>query len=203
MEKYHGKRTLRDQEYINAYLETGSQIKAANKCGVGRETIARAVRRANIPLNGRKHNGKNQPQSKITDDELRSESKYMNCAEIARKHKMSAEGVYRRARKLGLIVSAVGGGGHYRRRQKNYGKTLNYDEGVTLKQVRIKYKDICQICGKPIDATAIENGHIKRLYPTIDHIIPLSKGGAHTWDNVQLAHMMCNSGKRDNTNYTV
>jgi 5-methylcytosine-specific restriction endonuclease McrA len=203
VEKYHEKETPRDREYIDAYLEMGSQTKAANKCGVSRETIARAVRRAGIPLNGRKYNGKNQPQSKISDNELKSELKYMNCVEIAQKHKMSAERVYRRAKKLGLIVNAVGGGGHYRRRQKNYGKAINYDESVTLKQVRIKYKNICQICGKPIDATAIENGHIKRLYPTIDHIIPLSKGGTHTWDNVQLAHMMCNSGKRDKTNYTV
>lgn len=32
---------------------------------------------------------------------------------------------------------------------------------------------------------------------TLDHIIPLSKGGTHTWDNVQLAHMSCNAGKCD------
>jgi 5-methylcytosine-specific restriction endonuclease McrA len=33
--------------------------------------------------------------------------------------------------------------------------------------------------------------------PTVDHIIPLAKGGTHTWDNVQLAHWSCNSDKRD------
>ena len=49
----------------------------------------------------------------------------------------------------------------------------------------------------------IENGHIKRLYPTIDHIIPLSKGGTHTWNNVQLAHMCCNAGKCDKVDNTV
>ena len=36
-------------------------------------------------------------------------------------------------------------------------------------------------------------------YPTVDHIVPLSKGGTHTWNNVQLAHMACNSGKCDKT----
>lgn len=32
---------------------------------------------------------------------------------------------------------------------------------------------------------------------TIDHIIPLSKGGTHTYNNVQLAHYICNSKKSD------
>lgn len=29
-------------------------------------------------------------------------------------------------------------------------------------------------------------------YPTIDHVIPLSKGGSHTWDNVKVACGECN-----------
>ena len=49
--------------------------------------------------------------------------------------------------------------------------------------------------------TDIKNGHIGRHYPTLDHIIPLSKGGSHTWDNVQLAHMGCNAGKCDKEEY--
>lgn len=200
-------KTARDEEYIRAYLETHSQFKAAELCGVSRETIARACRRANIKLDGRKYNrpkynnGSNHPNPirKITDDQLIEEAKVLNCVEIARKYSMSAEQVYRRARNLGLDVNCVGGGGHYRRRLDNYGDA-EYDGSVTLKRVREKYSDICQICGKLVDDTAIENGHIKRMYPTIDHIIPLSKGGTHTWGNVQLAHMSCNAGKCDKVN---
>ena len=33
------------------------------------------------------------------------------------------------------------------------------------------------------------------LYPTMDHIIPISKGGGHTWENVQVAHRVCNLNK--------
>jgi 5-methylcytosine-specific restriction endonuclease McrA len=110
---------------------------------------------------------------------------------------MSAERFYRRAKNLGLKIDSKNVGGHYRKRMLNYNLTTEYEEGITLKRVRAKYNDVCQICGLLVDDTAIENGHIKRLYPTIDHIIPLSKGGSHTWDNVRLAHMSCNAGKCD------
>ncbi|MDT2396282.1 HNH endonuclease [Enterococcus avium] len=31
----------------------------------------------------------------------------------------------------------------------------------------------------------------------MDHVIPISKGGTHSWDNVRLAHRHCNAIKRD------
>lgn len=30
---------------------------------------------------------------------------------------------------------------------------------------------------------------------TIDHIVPLSRGGQHVWSNVQIAHAACNARK--------
>jgi endogenous inhibitor of DNA gyrase (YacG/DUF329 family) len=50
----------------------------------------------------------------------------------------------------------------------------------------------CQICGKKV------NKKLKYPHPkcaTIDHIIPLSKGGTHEPKNVQLAHFVCNDRK--------
>lgn len=32
---------------------------------------------------------------------------------------------------------------------------------------------------------------------TLEHVIPLSRGGTHTWDNVAPAHLLCNDGKQD------
>lgn len=32
-------------------------------------------------------------------------------------------------------------------------------------------------------------------YPSIDHVIPVSKGGLHSWENVKLAHRKCNTRK--------
>lgn len=51
---------------------------------------------------------------------------------------------------------------------------------------------ICQICHKPIDKGA---KFPDLMTASIDHRIPLSKGGQHTEDNVQAAHFTCNSSK--------
>lgn len=50
----------------------------------------------------------------------------------------------------------------------------------------------CGLCGEPIDRDlrAPDPGS-----PSIDHVIPLSRGGDDTPANVQAAHFGCNSGK--------
>jgi 5-methylcytosine-specific restriction endonuclease McrA len=42
---------------------------------------------------------------------------------------------------------------------------------------------VCQYCGAVAE--------------TIDHVVPRSRGGGHTWDNVVAACCRCNSSKRD------
>lgn len=195
MEKYHQKVTKNDAKYVKAYLETHSQLKAAEKCGVGRTTIARAVQRAGIPLNGRHHNtGNKNGQQKITDAELIEESKTLTGEEIARRHNVDLTNVWKRGKRLGLNIKADGN--KIKNRCHRYGIT-EFDKSINLAAVIKKFNGICQICGKPIDKKDITKGHIGKNYPTIDHIKPISKGGTHTWDNIQLAHMSCNSGKGD------
>ena len=54
---------------------------------------------------------------------------------------------------------------------------------------------VCGICGKPVDFS-LKYPH--PLSPTIDHIIPLAKGGHPSdIDNLQLAHRCCNRQKSD------
>lgn len=48
----------------------------------------------------------------------------------------------------------------------------------------------CQLCHSMVDR-ALPPSH--RMGPTIDHIVPVTKGGAHLYTNVQLAHRSCNS----------
>lgn len=53
---------------------------------------------------------------------------------------------------------------------------------------------ICQLCGVLTDESAHYNDP---LYPTIDHIIPLSKGGQHSRSNTQCSCRKCNVDKSD------
>lgn len=50
----------------------------------------------------------------------------------------------------------------------------------------------CGICREPVDPLA---AWPDRMSASLDHILPLSKGGAHTYANVQLAHLGCNVEK--------
>lgn len=52
----------------------------------------------------------------------------------------------------------------------------------------------CCICGKKI-RMGISIHH--KLSPELDHIIPVSKGGPHTKENVQCVHRICNLLKSD------
>lgn len=53
---------------------------------------------------------------------------------------------------------------------------------------------VCGICGEPVDK-ALQ--WPDPMSVSLDHIVPLSKGGSHTLDNVQCAHLCCNMSKRD------
>lgn len=50
----------------------------------------------------------------------------------------------------------------------------------------------CQICGDPVD---LDLQTPKRLKATLDHIVPVSRGGGDERANLQLAHFGCNSRK--------
>lgn len=85
--------------------------------------------------------------------------------------------------------------GNHRKRARAYG--VPYEPGISLKRLIERDGLTCAICGgmcNPLDKT---DKRIGLTYPTIDHVVAMKNGGGHTWDNVQIAHMICNSHKRD------
>ena len=79
-------------------------------------------------------------------------------------------------------------------------KTIHHHHsGKSLKKLYERDKGICYICGDKCDweDKRIVKGTtiVGNTYPSIDHIIPLAKGGTDEWNNLGLAHMRCNTIK--------
>lgn len=69
-------------------------------------------------------------------------------------------------------------------------------EDVSKKVVAKRDKWCCQICRKKVDH---ELAWPHPMSWSLDHIVPISKGGEHSYANTQLAHLTCNISKRAHT----
>jgi len=106
------------------------------------------------------------------------------------KEKIAKEGIRRHRQKYGK---------NHRDRARHHG--VQY-VSFPVREIyeRDGYK--CQICNKRVFKKARyrkSDGKIHSLSPTIDHIVPMSKGGNHEPDNCQTACFMCNSRKSDSS----
>jgi 5-methylcytosine-specific restriction endonuclease McrA len=84
-----------------------------------------------------------------------------------------------------------------RRRARIKGNGVDFH---TEAQVLATYGNICYLCNKPVDLTAPRyqgkaEGWEQGLH--IDHVIPISKGGSDTLDNVRPTHALCNLSKNN------
>ena len=76
-------------------------------------------------------------------------------------------------------------------------KTRERDTDITLEKLFGRDGGVCYLCGKQCDWSDVTDGNAGDNYPSIDHVIPIAKGGTHTWKNIRLAHRRCNWEKRD------
>jgi hypothetical protein len=65
-------------------------------------------------------------------------------------------------------------------------------ERVNTEEIFIRDNYTCQICGIK---TSREGGRYSADYPTMDHIFPISRGGAHVASNLRCACRRCNVSK--------
>lgn len=79
---------------------------------------------------------------------------------------------------------------------KRQGYRSNYL--VTHEEIAKRDNYTCQICNEPVDMSLPRTS---RFGATLDHIMPISKGGTDTLENLQLSHWVCNNRKSDKVNY--
>lgn len=85
---------------------------------------------------------------------------------------------------------AAGSAARHRSRALRYG--VSYDPSVNLLELAERDRWTCHICCDPVLKGGHRSGASHPMGPSIDHILPMSLGGSHTWDNVALAHHRCN-----------
>lgn len=123
---------------------------------------------------------------------------------IGRKFECSSTTVRRRLESIGYVfepkpVSENRGErrvSNHRDKAKVFG--VEYDGSINWRTLSERLGHCnCEICGEPCDPNDRRWGDMGPFYPSVDCIVPMSKGGSYTWDNVQLAHCICNMLKSD------
>ncbi len=87
---------------------------------------------------------------------------------------------------------------HFKRVAKGVERAKAYGaQSEAINPMAVMERDgwTCHICGE--EAPRELRGTMRWNAPELDHIIPLSAGGAHTLDNVACAHRSCNLEKGD------
>jgi 5-methylcytosine-specific restriction endonuclease McrA len=60
---------------------------------------------------------------------------------------------------------------------------------LSRKNILLRDRNTCQFCGKPLPASEL----------TLDHVVPRSRGGSSTWENLVACCYRCNNRKGDRT----
>lgn len=74
-------------------------------------------------------------------------------------------------------------------------RSVAADRGITHAALRDRDGTVCRYCSREMDFSRAKRGEATGLRANIDHVIPVSKGGTHTWGNVVLACRDCNYSK--------
>ena len=85
----------------------------------------------------------------------------------------------------------------YARNDHRIPKNQIIDKDITLEALYRRDSGVCYLCWEPCDWNDKNHNVVGANYPSIDHIIPVSRGGFHAWNNVRLAHFGCNLLKSD------
>lgn len=167
-------KTSKADEAMRYYVKGHSVKETADRFGVTSSTINNIVKKRRL-TNGR------------TWREAANEYNQKRSAEAEEKYRLAvSEGMadYKKIRRK------------HKQRAIKFG--CEYDPTVNLKSLIARDGLTCKICGGLCNQS--DHGWSKYYgptSPTIDHILPMAKGGSHTWDNVQIAHAVCNIKKRD------
>ena len=84
-------------------------------------------------------------------------------------------------------------------RLRNYKRIPIRISILTRPNIYARDRYLCQYCGAKEGSTRVINGKPSKVVLTLDHILPESRGGPWTWDNLCSCCVSCNRDKGDRT----
>lgn len=189
----YGKNRTRKDGLQHCCKECRRQRAALNRDEINaKRTAYYAENRDKILAQQAQYRSEHQEELRAYQARYRAENPEKSRAAVVRWHKRNPERVKEiKATSRAKNPQASRSNCQKRRAQKNGAPLIQKTDLATVAK-RSKY--CCGICGGKVD---MKLRVPDRMAPTEDHIIPLSLGGSHIYANLQLAHLVCNSGKRD------
>lgn len=137
------------------------------------------------PLPGKRKDGRNKRKThcinghEFTPENTRVDQQGFRCCRMCERVKMSLR------RRLGRDVSG------FRDRAEHYGVAY---EPIPKHAVYERDNWICGICHQKVEP---DLKYPDPMSASLDHRIPMSRGGPHLYSNVQCSHLRCNMTKRN------
>ena len=101
-----------------------------------------------------------------------------------------------REKRVALATEAV----HVRRARLAGGKV---ERGISRRSLRERDGEFYCYCGCKMRFRLKAKGEYDPRLAAIEHVLPISKGGSHTWDNVRLSCWECNVRQGNRQTFTV
>lgn len=76
---------------------------------------------------------------------------------------------------------------------------VEIERGITVEALRVIHGDRCGYCGVTMTFEVVVGGSREPRRATIEHVMPLTRGGAHTFANTILCCWDCNTKKKNRT----
>lgn len=167
-------RTEKAREAAELYLQGLEQVQIAEKLGCTTNEVGTATKKYKVVDPKRKTRGVQKANNRRHVEAMALWDKMLEAD----------------------TLPEIKNGDHNKRRAARF--RCRYDATVTLTRLIERDGLRCALCGGECDPADHKQGQsVGPTYPSIDHIVPMSKGGGHTWDNVQIAHIKCNRQKSD------
>lgn len=194
-------------EYVKGYTNSDGWVNIrCKKCGTMKLVKAQIIRSKKNTVCQECLNQEKQVNSQIK--ELLKQQRE-SIEEIKKQHRMEINNLYKEIKKNTIYITKCKCCNddiysHYKQKticNRCKSRIKSNHSNKSLMQLYERDKGICYLCGKKCDYEDYvyrENTFIAgNYYPSIDHVIPLAKGGLDVWENLKLAHRICNSKKRD------